>query len=531
VPNLEQIAALQPDLVFGWAELVDALAGIAPVYVVVDGQDSYQESHEEIRMFARLLGREDIAEANIQSALDRLAAYQALAPRDVSVMYGFFSDSAFSYRDGQSGTCNLLNRVARCDWADPEGSASWSVQINDEALLTLNPDVLLISGYGFEGQPAEEVIAVLAARPLWAELAAVQTGQVHVITTSPTNMDGMGTVGMVQMLDVLMPLIYPDVFPDALTDEQVEEILAGESANSSGYPVIVTDMTGQELTLDAPPQRVICLLNRCAQELAFIGVVPIAVGAPYTFNVARDPLNFGEQAESFAQIPQGGDLDWELIASFEPDLIIGEVEMRAAAEGIAPVYAYSWDASVWQSIDNFTTDVRNFGHIFGLESEVEAKIQSVLNRVAAYATLSPNNRSHLVFFFSDDTGSSLWIPGDCGLFLSQLSPCGNPNGGDWIEGTIETLLSFDPDVLIVEQYSVDNEAAMLENLNATNPLWNELTAVQSGDVHLVPVSQARTNTIQSVRGAVDALMPLIYPNVFPAPLTDEQVQEILAGAS
>jgi iron complex transport system substrate-binding protein len=229
VPNLEQIAALQPDLVFGWVELVDALAGIAPVYVVVDGQDSYQESHEEIRMFARLLGREEIAEGNIQSALDRLAAYQALAPRDVSIMYGFFSDGAFSYRDGQSGTCNLLNQVARCDWADPEGSASWSVQINDEALLALNPDVLLISSYGFEGQTAEEVIAALTARPLWAELTAVQTGQVHVITTSPTNMDGMGTVGMAQMLDVLMPLIYPDVFPEALTDEQVQEILVGAS--------------------------------------------------------------------------------------------------------------------------------------------------------------------------------------------------------------------------------------------------------------------------------------------------------------
>jgi iron complex transport system substrate-binding protein len=112
-----------------------------------------------------------------------------------------------------------------------------------------------------------------------------------------------------------------------------------------------------------------------------------------------------------------------------------------------------------------------------------------------------------------------------------LSPCGNPGSPDWIEGSVETLLSFDPDVLIVEQYSVDDEAALLERLGSTNPLWNELKAVKNGRVHLVPVSQARTNTIQSVRGAVDALMPLIYPDVFPKALTDEQVQEILADSN
>ncbi|MCG8478310.1 MAG: hypothetical protein MI724_04375 [Spirochaetales bacterium] len=60
-------------------------------------------------------------------------------------------------------------------------------------------------------------------------------------------------------------------------------------------------------------------------------------------------------------------------------------------------------------------------------------------------------------------------------------------------------------------------------------LWNELTAVENGSVYLVPVSQARTNTIQSVAGAVDTLMPLIYPEVFPdGPLTDERVREILS---
>lgn len=308
----------------------------------------------------------------------------------------------------------------------------------------------------------------------------------------------------------------------------VDSPTVGQDA-ADGFPVTVTDMNGLDVTVDVPPQRVVCLLNRCAEELAFIGVAPVAVGAPYTYNVALNPMNFGAQAETFGQISQIDGVDIEAIASFEPDLIIGEATMVDAVAGIAPLYSYSWDADIWRSVDAFTTDVRNFGRLFGVEEAVEAKLDAVLDRVEAYGTVSPNDRSHLVFFFSDETGSTLWAPGDCGLFLTQMSPCGNPNGGDWIEGTVETLVAFDPDVLIVEQYSVDDEIALLEHLNQNDPLWNELTAVQNGAVHLVPVSQARTNTIQSVRGAVDALMPLIYPEIFPeGPLTDEQVREILS---
>jgi iron complex transport system substrate-binding protein len=131
-PNLEQIAALKPDLVLGWQELREPLKEIAPLYSVIDSQDSYLKSHEEIRTFAKLLNRETVAEANIQTALDRLAAYKRLSPANLSVMYGFFYNNAFHYRDGSSGTCNLVKEVTLCNWPDPTNSASWSVEVNDQ---------------------------------------------------------------------------------------------------------------------------------------------------------------------------------------------------------------------------------------------------------------------------------------------------------------------------------------------------------------------------------------------------------------
>lgn len=526
--DLEAVAAANADLVLVYsAEEAQALEGIAPAFVTYDPAN-LDELYAGLREYGRLFDRTAKAEAAITAFTDRLSAYQALAPADVSVLkLGAMDDGAFYVSTVDDPICQILNTLARCDWQKATPDEFWGYETTIEGILALDPDVIMLNNWSNASR--EEMLAGLEANLLWGELRAVQDGRVLGVE-GYENPIASSLPAATKFLDVYMPLLYPDVFPAPLTDEQVQEILAGEGETSEGgYPITITDMNGYEITLDAPPQRVICLLNRCAQELAFIGVAPIAVGAPYTYNVARDPLNFGEVAETFGQINQVDGVDWEAIASYQPDFVIGEAEMRDAASGIAPLYSLSWDASVEETVENFTTDVRNYARIFGLEAEVDAKIQQVLDRVAAYAQQSPKDQSVLVISFADAEGNTLYIPPNCGLFISQLAVCGNPGSSEWIQGTVETLLSFDPDVIIVEQYSVDDETAMLENLSANNPLWNELAAVKAGRVYLVPVSQARTNTIQAVRGAVDTLMPLIYPDVFPAPLTDEQVQEILAG--
>ena len=141
-------------------------------------------------------------------------------------MYGFFSDGSFHYRDDDSGTCNLFKEIADCAWPDPTNSSSWSVEVGDEGLLALDPDVLLIDGYGFDGKSNEQILVEVSARPLWGELKAVKNGRVYVASDAVANLDGMGTVGMQKMLDVYAPLLYPDLFPAPLTNEQVQAILA-----------------------------------------------------------------------------------------------------------------------------------------------------------------------------------------------------------------------------------------------------------------------------------------------------------------
>ena len=62
-----------------------------------------------------------------------------------------------------------------------------------------------------------------------------------------------------------------------------------------------------------------------------------------------------------------------------------------------------------------------------------------------------------------------------------------------------------------------------------NPLWNELSAVKAGNVHNVPVSQAKPNSVGSIVPTFDTLLPLVYPDAFPAALTDDEVAAALSN--
>lgn len=290
------------------------------------------------------------------------------------------------------------------------------------------------------------------------------------------------------------------------------------------FPLTVEDGNGRPLTFEAPPERIVCLLNRCAQELAFVGgPVPVGFGAPYTWNVAADPLNFGERAEGAARVPQTDGVDFEAVAALAPDLVIGELDMAPAADGIAPLYTLNWDEPA--TVDAFLADLRAYARILGREAETEARVAEVLDRVEAYARLAPGDRSVAVLSFSGDR--SFWIPPNCGLFLSRAARCARDEpGGEWIEAGAEALLALDPEVIVVEDYGTGEDRARLDAM-AADPLWPELAAVRAGEVHLLPVSQSRANTLPAVGAMMDALMPLLYPEAFPAPLTGAEVAATL----
>jgi ABC-type Fe3+-hydroxamate transport system substrate-binding protein len=225
--DAEDVASVEPDLIIAFSEEeAAALSGIAPVYLE-GGVNDLDSLYAEVRRYGTLLDKEEAAEAAIAQFSQRLGAYAELAPKDISVLkVGLMDDQVFSIGTVRDPICQLLNLVARCEWTDPRGESDfWSYEASIEAVLALDPDVIILNNW--TDREDSELLAQLAANPLWGELRAVQNGRV-LSTPAYNNPIASSIPAATKFLDVYLPLLYPEVFPTALTDAQVLEIAGQE---------------------------------------------------------------------------------------------------------------------------------------------------------------------------------------------------------------------------------------------------------------------------------------------------------------
>ncbi len=216
-PNLEDIAAVEPDLVIGLSGvhdgLRDALRPIAPLYIV--NPLTYEDSINYLKEIGEAMGRSAEADEAAQRFLSKLEDYKARSPMDRTALVMYGSDVNFGIDTDASLTGGLLAEVTGYPWPNPSldggGHASGGIQFSLEGVLSVDPDVIFIQTIAFPGFQPPPLAEQLAANPLWSELAAVQNGEVHDVSFSLWS-TGRGTRSLGLVLDEAMPLLYPDVF-------------------------------------------------------------------------------------------------------------------------------------------------------------------------------------------------------------------------------------------------------------------------------------------------------------------------------
>ena len=312
------------------------------------------------------------------------------------------------------------------------------------------------------------------------------------------------------------------------TTKEANEEAADESqaaAAATDFPLTVTDGDGVEHTFDAPPERVVCLIVACIENLAFLGVLPYAVGEQM-YPIVIEETNFGEAGADVVQLPSGSDgPDFEAIAAAEPDLIIGGPDARASAENIAPLYVPLFNPEA--TLEGAYHDVRMLAIILGREVEAEEKLTVLTDRIEAYDRLIPDDISIMVTFTLDL--SEFRLPGEdefAYCWIDLIADC----AGSEIAGnsTLEALLAVNPDKLVfmdlLDMGQTENQLAQL----AENPLWQELSAFQNDEIYVATPSTSRFTSPQAGSGALEQLVPRLFPDIFPnGPLTDAEVQEIV----
>lgn len=202
-PNVEAIAALQPDLILGSKLRVDGLyeqlSGVAPTVFSIRPGFPWKEN---FLLVADALGAEDQAQTVIEE-------YQAAVQSVQESIEGSPTISMVRFMPGKTrlyGNLSFIGTILT-DVGLPRPQIQdideLAVEVSPETINEADGDLLFYSSYGPPEGTAE--LAVTAG-PLWGRLGAVESGNAHRVDDE-TWFLGLGPTGALLVLEDLKELV------------------------------------------------------------------------------------------------------------------------------------------------------------------------------------------------------------------------------------------------------------------------------------------------------------------------------------
>jgi iron complex transport system substrate-binding protein len=203
--NPEQIIALEPDLVFAASftdpAVLEQLASAGVTVYAVGSFNSIEAMQANILEIGRLVGEEEKAQGLVETMNDQLADLDSVIstaegdpPR---VLYlasgGWVAGSATTVDD-------IITRAGGINAAAETGLEDWN-QINEEAIIEMDPDVVILSPYVTEDE--------FLNNPVYAGLSAIVNGRVYPLTDRCMSAPSQYIVCGVEEA---AKVIYPELF-------------------------------------------------------------------------------------------------------------------------------------------------------------------------------------------------------------------------------------------------------------------------------------------------------------------------------
>lgn len=208
--NLEKITSLEPDLVLlagiNSTDLVDSLEKLGLKVYYMENPKDFDGLFKNIETVGMLTGHDAEAKKLVESlktSVDAVNGRMANASPRLKVYYELDgTDPTRPWTTGPGTYMDLMIKMAGGDNIGQNLSTDWA-QISQEEILLQNPDVILL-GDGVYGVTPEMV----AGRPGWAAITAVQNGRVELFDDNLVSRPGPR---LVEGLSMLAKILHPEL--------------------------------------------------------------------------------------------------------------------------------------------------------------------------------------------------------------------------------------------------------------------------------------------------------------------------------
>jgi iron complex transport system substrate-binding protein len=268
---------------------------------------------------------------------------------------------------------------------------------------------------------------------------------------------------------LLLALVAPAASSSSAAACAASPVATPVSAPASAFPLTVTDDLGRQVTIPAPPQRIVSLAPSNTEILFALGLDErvVAVDA------------WSDYPPAAQEKPEVGDYvnpDLEQIVAINPDLVLATAVHEATVLPQLEDLRIPTVVLEPTTLDEVLADIALVGEAAGVGDTATALICAFEDRVAAVESAVAGASAPRVFF---ELGPELYTAGPGSFVDDLIARAGGENivaegQGPWPQMSAEALITADPEVILL----ADHEAGVTPESVKARPGWQEVSAVR-----------------------------------------------------
>lgn len=252
---------------------------------------------------------------------------------------------------------------------------------------------------------------------------------------------------------------------------------APEATQAPG--VTVTDMTGREITLDAPATRVVALSASDCEIIYALGAGELLVGR-------GEYCDYPAEVLEVPAVQSGAETNIEQIIALEPQVLfmtkMAQTEEQIAALEAAGVHVVVSDA---QDIAGVYEAIGMIGTLLGREAEAGTMVADMVAAFDDVAARAAGDGSETIYFEVSPLQYGLWAAG-ADTFMDEIAQMlGLTNAfadvSGWAEVSEEQVLSRDPDYIVTISMYYGEGPTPVEEIQGRAG-WENVSAVKNGKI-------------------------------------------------
>ena len=281
-------------------------------------------------------------------------------------------------------------------------------------------------------------------------------------------------------------------------------------ATGTGFPLVLTDAQGVEVTVPARPERIVSA-SPAVTEILF------ALGAGDRVVAVTDRSNYPPEATERPKVGGFFTPSVEKVLGARPDLVIGQRGnppdfVETLRRSGVPVFTVDP-----QTLDQILSTIRKVAQLIGDEAAGESLVGDMQRRLAAIAARTaviPEDERPTAFLVLQV--SPPWTAGSGTFQDDAIRAAGGRNIAAAVEGfrafSTESLVAGNPDFLLLS--TMDGDPDRMKRDVLADPVLSRLSAVRSN--HLVileadPLMRAGPRIVDAIEEMARAFYPQQSP--------------------